>query len=82
MFNCWAMDSPDRHIGSKPPEPKASTDTVPSHAASLHSEGNSRQYGHITGRELGNPGHAEGMGTAADAAGMLTDISNCVGGGK
>ena len=86
-FNCWATDDPNRHIGPKPPDPKASTDTVPNQAANLRSEHTSKKYGGATGVVTDGPrlnsGQAvEGMGTTADAAGMVNDVNNCAGGGK
>jgi RHS repeat-associated protein len=86
MFNCWVADDPDRHIAPKPPEPKAGTDTVPNTAANLRSEHTSNKYGGgATGKVVDGPrvnsgGATEGMGSAADAAGMANDISNCTGG--
>jgi hypothetical protein len=76
-FNCWAMDSPTAHIGPKPPEPSKPTDTVPNKAADLSV---SSKSGRQLSRNVGNPGAAEGMVTAGDAAGMANDIANCTGG--
>lgn len=76
LFNCWAEDNAEGRIGPSR-ETSRTTDTIPNKAADLRTQGHSRQYGHVTGPNLGNPEAAEMMGNAGDAAALITDLNGC-----